>query len=376
MINALRNKYYEFLSYPDKADHFILDEMNFRAILKYERKRSDRENKCFSLVVFKCNGDVQNLIGEINRKIRKIDHLGLLSENCLALILPLVSKNEASLIVDAAFGRDFLKIIGAKVDIYTYPDHWHFDDLIDDKSDTTKKLEKDDLKDEITEAFVVKIPFWKRIFDIMISLLLIIFLLPLFILTYIYIKIISPGPVLFKQKRIGYKRKPFEFYKFRTMHVNNDQKVHESYLSQLINNDKPMAKLDHKNDCRIIKGGGIMRKACIDELPQLFNVLKGDMSLIGPRPCLPYEEKEFLHWFRNRFDILPGMTGLWQVSGKNKLSFKQMIRLDIKYIRNLSLLQDIKIFILTIPTVISLAFESKIQKMKNLFGTNKKIGEY
>jgi lipopolysaccharide/colanic/teichoic acid biosynthesis glycosyltransferase len=130
-----------------------------------------------------------------------------------------------------------------------------------------------------------------------------------------------------------------------------------------------MEKLDN-NDSRIIPGGRLLRKACLDELPQLINVIRGEMSLVGPRPCIPYEAEEYLQWHKNRFNILPGLTGLWQVSGKNKLTFKQMVRLDISYISNMSLWQDIKIILLTIPAILKMILESvkkKIRKKQEIF---------
>ena len=125
-----------------------------------------------------------------------------------------------------------------------------------------------------------------------------------------------------------------------------------------------MEKLDNKKDPRIIFGGKIIRKACIDELPQLINVLRGEMSLVGPRPCIPYEAEEYLRWHTNRFNILPGCTGLWQVSGKNRLTFKQMIRLDISYANNMSFRNDIKILLRTAPAVIGYMLEAVFRKLK------------
>ena len=220
------------------------------------------------------------------------------------------------------------------------------------------------IENDIVSFFLTKIPLWKRILDIPLSLSCLLLLSPLFLLVGIYIKIVSKGPIIFTQKRVGYKGKEFNFYKFRTMQTNNNEQVHQSHISQIIGSDKPMLKLDKRDDPRIIKGGRILRKTSIDELPQLFNVLKGEMSLVGPRPCLPYEKNKYLQWHKNRFDILPGMTGLWQVSGKNKLSFKQMIRLDILYIKKISLKLDLKILFLTIPTVIGLIFEKVSQNLK------------
>jgi lipopolysaccharide/colanic/teichoic acid biosynthesis glycosyltransferase len=173
------------------------------------------------------------------------------------------------------------------------------------------------------------------------------------------IKIVSPGPILFRQERIGLGRKPFPFLKFRTMKVNTDTTKHQRYYAELIhclsseeNSDKCMTKLDESNT-EIIPFGRILRSSCLDELPQLFHVLKGEMSLIGPRPPIIYEVEEYLQWHNNRFDCTPGITGLWQVSGKNRLTFQEMIRLDVYYSEHLSFWLDIKILLMTPATVIT-----------------------
>jgi lipopolysaccharide/colanic/teichoic acid biosynthesis glycosyltransferase len=181
---------------------------------------------------------------------------------------------------------------------------------------------------------------------------------PLFAAMIVYIKCVSPGQAFFRQKRVGFQGQLFTFFKFRTMHENNDHTVHRDYVKELIRARIPMEKLDCGSDRRIIPGGKIFREACMDELPQLFNVLRGDMSLVGPRPCIPYEAAEYLRWHTRRFDILPGLTGLWQVSGKNRLSFEEMIRLDISYSERLSPGLDLKILLRTIPTVAGLVFEA------------------
>jgi lipopolysaccharide/colanic/teichoic acid biosynthesis glycosyltransferase len=147
------------------------------------------------------------------------------------------------------------------------------------------------------------------------------------------------------------------------MHENNDPGAHRDHLKELIKGGMPMEKLDVGADPRIIPGGKILRKTCLDELPQLFNVLRGEMSLVGPRPCIPYEAEEYLRWHTHRFDILPGMTGLWQVSGKNRLSFERMIRLDISYTNRMSPLLDMKILLLTAPTIMGLVFEAGVNKL-------------
>lgn len=186
---------------------------------------------------------------------------------------------------------------------------------------------------------------------------------PIFLVLGIYIKIVSPGPVFFKQTRIGYKGIPFDFWKFRTMKCGNDQSFHGDHAkSFILDGDVPMEKLDNR-DPRIFFGGRVIRKCCLDELPQLWNVIKGEMSLVGPRPCIPYEAAEYLRWHTHRFDVLPGLSGLWQVSGKNKLSFKQMVRLDIAYCSNITLLGDLAIIFRTPFAIMKMVFEAFAQKL-------------
>jgi lipopolysaccharide/colanic/teichoic acid biosynthesis glycosyltransferase len=137
------------------------------------------------------------------------------------------------------------------------------------------------------------------------------------------------------------------------MSFNADASIHELYLRGLINAEKPMTKLDWDDDGRIIPFGNMLRQTGLDELPQLINVLRGEMSLIGPRPCISYEVQEYLPWQRRRFDTMPGLTGLWQVSGKNKTTFKEMMRLDINYATQKSFWMDVKIFLKTFPALVT-----------------------
>ena len=195
----------------------------------------------------------------------------------------------------------------------------------------------------------------KRVFDTAVSLLLLVALFPLMLLTTLLIKIVSPGPAFFTQERIGYKKEPFKFIKFRSMQQNSDNEIHQKYVKDWIASGKDSALKDggttvHKltNDPRIIPFvGSLIRKSSIDELPQLFNVLKGDMSLVGPRPCLRYEMESYKPWHKARFDALPGITGLWQVSGRNKLTFNEMVRLDINYLQNWTFSKDLLIILKT-----------------------------
>jgi lipopolysaccharide/colanic/teichoic acid biosynthesis glycosyltransferase len=166
------------------------------------------------------------------------------------------------------------------------------------------------------------------------------------------IKLVSPGPIIFRQKRIGHAGKTFTIFKFRSMHVAAEVTGHQEHFKQLMQSQKPMVKLDNHGDNRVIPLGGLLRASGLDELPQLFNVLRGEMSLVGPRPCIPYEYDNFQEWQKLRCAAVPGLTGLWQVSGKNKTTFDEMIRLDIKYAKKKSFGLDCWILLKTIPVLI------------------------
>jgi lipopolysaccharide/colanic/teichoic acid biosynthesis glycosyltransferase len=181
---------------------------------------------------------------------------------------------------------------------------------------------------------------------------------PIILLIALGIKISSPGPVHYSQVRIGHKGRTFLCHKFRTMHLRSDTTIHENYLTYLIHHEVAMQKLDQDRDDRIFPFGRLLRRSSLDELPQLLNILKGDMSLVGPRPGTPNEYQEYLQWHRHRVDVLPGLSGLWQVSGKNRTTFNEMMRLDIRYIQYQSLLMDTIILLKTFPAVIDIFRES------------------
>jgi len=204
-------------------------------------------------------------------------------------------------------------------------------------------------------------PLWKLVFDVTCVILGLPLVLPLIIAICVLIKIVSFGPVLFKQERVGYRGRRFQCYKFRSMKITSDQAVHLKYVEKLIDFDLPMTKMDVKGDSRLIPLGWLLRATGLDELPQLFNVLRGEMSLVGPRPCLPFEYERYLPWQRERSNTLPGLTGLWQVSGKNHTTFVEMMRLDIRYSRNKSLWLDIKILLRTIPAIVRQTRETTSQ---------------
>lgn len=197
-----------------------------------------------------------------------------------------------------------------------------------------------------------QIPWWKRAMDIGISMLLLPLLLPLMTLIAIYIKLVSRGPVLFCQQRLGYGTQPFTILKFRTMHQTDSTLVtdeHRRYVADLVGKNRPANKPDIAK--RLIPGARFLRDSSLDELPQIFNVLNGSMSLVGPRPDV-LQVSDYTPRQLRRFEVLPGITGLWQVSGKNTLTFDQMIDLDIQYVDRLSVRLDTWILYKTIAVVL------------------------
>lgn len=196
------------------------------------------------------------------------------------------------------------------------------------------------------------LPVWKRTIDLA-GCALALPLLGFFTLIMTVItKCVSPGPVFFTQERIGHNGRRFKIYKFRTMKLGNNTSVHQAYVKDLIGTNAPMTKLDARGDSRLIPGAWILRASGLDELPQLINVLRGEMSVVGPRPCIPSEFEQYLPWQIKRCDALPGLTGLWQVSGKNRTTFEQMMHFDIQYTRELSFWLDMKIIFLTLPSLL------------------------
>jgi len=206
------------------------------------------------------------------------------------------------------------------------------------------------------------VPRWKRTLDIVLILASLPLVFPLMVAIAVMIWIVSDGPILFRQERIGYRGRRFKCFKFRTMIAGNDTAVHQGHLHHLMSSDVPMEKMDSKGDPRIIRFGLPLRSSGLDELPQIINVLRGEMSLVGPRPCVPYEYEKYLPSQKERFNTLPGLTGLWQVSGKNKTTFAEMIQLDIDYSRSKTLWLDCKIILKTIPALLVQMQETRRKK--------------
>lgn len=190
----------------------------------------------------------------------------------------------------------------------------------------------------------------QRVFDLTISLMLLVALLPIFLITAVAIRLESRGPVLYSQRRVGKNGRTFKFYKFRSMVMDAEQK--QKQISNLNESDDGVI-FKMKRDPRITKTGKFIRRFSIDELPQLLNVILGDMSLVGPRPALPKEVAQYTLEQRKRLHTTPGITCLWQVSGRSDIPFSGQVQLDLKYIRNKNLLTNLTILIKTIPAVIS-----------------------
>lgn len=197
------------------------------------------------------------------------------------------------------------------------------------------------------------LPAWKRAVDLTCCAIALPVLFVAAAGLWVLLLCTSPGPLLFRQERIGLGGRRFVLYKFRTMHLGCDAGTHQAHVSELLRSNVPMRKLDGAGDKRLVPGAWLIRATGLDELPQVINVLLGDMSIVGPRPCIPYEYAEYSAWHRRRLDAAPGLTGLWQVSGKNRTTFDEMVRLDITYAETKSLWLDLSVIARTIPALLT-----------------------
>lgn len=372
---------------PSENDHSgIYSADVFQECLRRDRARADRSGLKFSVLVFDLpthngNKDLSRALARVLAgRLRLTDVVGWLDQQRIGALL-FNTPAEGAWTLAEHIGRELPGSASLARHVYTYP----CQDVSVDKGDSGNRAGPEnalfaearvpqghldpDLRADWTNpesalnSFVVRpVSFSKRVCDIVLAVIGLILASPLFLLFSLVIKAISPGPAFFRQERIGYLGKPFTFWKFRTMKVSADCSNHQAYVCNLIKNEVSMEKLDDE-DTRIIPFlGNFLRKSCLDELPQLLNVLVGDMSLVGPRPCLPYEYQEYLLWHKRRFDTLPGMTGLWQVSGKNKTTFTEMIRLDITYEQQRSFFLDMKIILKTLPAIISMMTQKSAGK--------------
>jgi lipopolysaccharide/colanic/teichoic acid biosynthesis glycosyltransferase len=198
----------------------------------------------------------------------------------------------------------------------------------------------------------------RRSLDLILATILLVLVAPLLFVIWIAIRVDSPGPAIYRQRRLGRDMGPFVVNKFRTMRPDADPAPHREYVQELIASSGAHARTGGKNlyklavDNRVTRVGRVLRRFSLDELPQLWNVVRGEMSLIGPRPVIPYEAEQYPSWYRERFAVKPGLSGLWQVSGRNEMTYEEMVRLDIEYVRRRDLWLDLMILARTVWVVV------------------------
>jgi exopolysaccharide biosynthesis polyprenyl glycosylphosphotransferase len=339
-----------------------LSKSYFLERLRLEERRADRSKTTLSIALICLDNTKRGELGHIKEvfelpqdSMRETDTLGNLGEGIIGILLPDTNGQRLQEVKKRIVSR--LKNLPLSIITRTYPDQL-FDDLLKESRDRTFFYSVFLNGFRGPDRFGCSL---KRCLDIVGSLVGIILFSPLMLITALAIKVNSPGPVFFKQTRMGKAGITFVCYKFRSMYWHADDRIHREYITHLIqgnleeinqgNKEKPLYKL--KSDPRISRVGRIIRKTSIDELPQLFNVLKGEMSLVGPRPPLLYEVEKYQSWHLMRvLNMKPGITGLWQVGGRSETTFDDMVRLDIRYIHNWSLLHDIKILFKTIKAVL------------------------
>ena len=353
-------------------DPAFFDQSHFRHILRVQRMRTERSKKPFLLLLI----DISRLIEttqnieivdkvktSLDLSLREIDIRGWYDHNNRTigvLFTEIESMDKASIdtIIHKIYDRfcekldpNWIKKI--YISFHIFPE-------------TKQGLSADEpfninlYPDLVKKGLNKKLPlFIKNVFfDIVGSAIALLLFSPLFLIIAAAIKATSAGPVFFRQERVGLNGKSFLFLKFRTMTANNDPLKHKEYIKKFINQQNSSATepgvFKLTNDSRITTVGHFLRKTSLDELPQLINVLKGDMSLVGPRPPIPYECDLYDIWHRRRLlSARPGITGLWQVMGRSRTTFDEMVRLDLKYLREWNLLLDLKILLMTPKAVIS-----------------------
>jgi exopolysaccharide biosynthesis polyprenyl glycosylphosphotransferase len=340
----------------------ILPKRQFVDCLRVEKRRAERSKLPLSVILFSLQnatvGDqilTEKFLKTIHENTRETDIKGWIDHDVIGLILPDTGEGGARYCGEKIANRNgnikFSVIRG------TYPNDL-FEQLLAEEQGNPGFFLLD--LDESVKIRRFQIAL-KRVMDIAGSLVGLMLFSPLMFLTAIAIKMTSSGPIIFKQFRFGKKGVHFVFYKFRSMQLNGDDQIHREYVTNLIKGNlekinqgderAPLYKM--KSDPRVTPVGKVIRKTSIDELPQFVNVLKGEMSLVGPRPPIPYEVEKYEPWHLRRIlEVKPGITGLWQVDGRSTTSFDDMVRLDLRYVQNWSLWLDIKIVFRTLKAFI------------------------
>jgi lipopolysaccharide/colanic/teichoic acid biosynthesis glycosyltransferase len=341
---------------PDAAQDDLHSPDGLRRLLERERARADRTGEPLSLVAFgartpEVDAATPILAAKILRgRLRTTDELGWLNGRQVAVVLPNTPPTGAWKVADDVcleFPKDLAPPICT---VYSYPLDWSLPgegEIV--AGDVTAPGEEEPAPTVPLQRLLMRpIPAWKRALDVAAAAVAVALLLPVFAVIAAAIKLSSPGPVIFHQRRTGRGGVPFWMYKFRTMVV--DAEARKAALMALNEQDGPAFKV--RNDPRVTRFGRFLRRTSLDELPQLFNVLFGQMSLVGPRPLPCNETRACETWHRQRLDVTPGLTCIWQVRGRSQVSFADWVRMDVQYIRARSLAQDLKLLFLTVPAVV------------------------
>lgn len=347
------------------VDDCFLSSKEFLIQLRKEKRRADRSHVPLSIILFHLDessethgNQLELFMDSLRNKTRETDIKGWVNSKSIGLILPGTDRSGLGHLVELIIQRN--GYVNYSISKGTYP-HTLFENLLKTGEEQPNLFPIEFVHSSQTDTFQ---HFLKRSLDIVGSLIGLILVSPLMFITSLAIKLSSPGPIIFKQTRLGRRGSRFIFYKFRSMYVENDDRCHREFVAGLIegkhellnqgDSNRPVFKI--KNDHRITSVGRIIRRLSIDELPQFLNVLRGEMSLVGPRPPIPYEVEKYKPWHLRRIlEIKPGITGLWQVNGRSRTSFDEMVRLDLRYLMNWSFWLDIKILFKTIKSV----FETK-----------------
>ena len=342
--------------------HHILNQQLFRDALVRERKRADRFDESFALVLIsltcQAGRDLRwtEVVDALTSQGLDSDLIGWFEQGSvigLCRSLGHAEPGDAAAALAATVRRELARCLSGRgsagcsirLELYT-PHHESIPPVL---------LQSKGMRAQTREMLKHAA---KRALDVVGSLGLLAILAPLFLLVAALVKLTSPGPVFFRQQRIGEGGRPFTMLKFRTMHVNADPTIHQQYVTAFIKNGPEAAAgngvFKIVNDPRVTSIGHFLRRASIDELPQFWNVLQGEMSLVGPRPPLPYEVATYKRWHRRRvLEAKPGITGLWQVTGRSRTTFEEMVRLDLRYARNHTVLTDLKILLATPRAVVT-----------------------
>lgn len=346
----------------------IADELLFKRMLRLERRRCERTGTRFALMLIdleELRGSWSNsAIGEIAQSIggvmRETDITGWYRESSvIGVILTTLNGTDRKTLETVIVERT-RNVLSGILDADQMKHIWISCHVFPEDDGTGSLDAKPDRKfysDYEKPGSATSRPgVLKRAVDIVGSLAALVVLSPLFLIIPILIKLTSQGPVFFRQERVGQFGEKFTFLKFRSMFVNNDPAIHQEYVRNLISKkvEDSGGAYKIKNDPRVTSIGRFLRKSSLDELPQFINVLRGEMSLVGPRPPIPYEFESYSLWHRRRIlEAKPGITGAWQVNGRSRTSFDEMVRMDIRYIRNQSLWLDVKILLKTPGAVLS-----------------------